>query len=306
MNIAGVPGLLTLPNARMHTPETIIMHTGALDPYFHGILGLQIAKPLYIALRQTALTSSLNGQADRLYPGIDLRLRLVEENQCAPDITVGLQSAFGHKRTAAEYIVASKRFGAFDLTGGMGWGRMGGAGHIGNPMKIFGDHFSKNRNSDDEMPGDINDWFTGDNIGLFAGVEYFPPRQHFSIKAEWGADNYSAERAASGYDAPAPWSMGLAFHPAEWFDFNIGLAGAEKILGSLTFRPSLKKWPWHTAKREAGEPLHPYRAGIALPDQMETSAAQEDITLYAAQSDEHTASAMMELAAETVGITSIN
>lgn len=58
-----------------------------------------------------------------------------------------------------------------------------------------------------------------------------------------------------------------------------------------------RKSKWAHAQDEGGEPLHPYRTGIALPDQMETSAAQEDITLYAAQSDEHAASAMMELTA---------
>jgi len=294
-NITGTPGLLTVPNARMYEPGTMVLHTGVLDPYFHGVLGLQIAKPLYIGLRQTAETSSLIGQADRLYPGFDLRLRLIEESQYAPEVTLGLQSAFGHKRMAAEYIVLSKRFGDFDLTGGMGWGRLGDAGQTGNPLKALGSHFDDERIPDNEMPNDIHNWFTGDDAGLFAGIEYFPPGQIFSVKAEWRADRYTAERAASDYDAPAPWSIGLALHPYKWLDLNIGLAGTEKILGSLTLRPTLEKWPGRSTKHEATKPLRTYRTGLTLPGQMVTSAAQEDITLYATQSDAHIASTMMEL-----------
>lgn len=293
-NIAGAPGLLTVPSARMFAPGTVSVHTGALDPYFHGVLGLQIAKPLYIALRQTAQTSSLTGQAERLYPGIDLRLRLAEESAWTPDVTIGLQSAFGHRRMGAEYLALSKRFGDFDLTGGMGWGRMGG-GSFGNPMKIFGDHFGKNRNPDDEMPGDAGDWFTGSDSGLFGGVEYFPPGQNFSLKAEWRSDDFGAERAGSDYKAPARWGIGAAFHPADWIDFNVGIAGFDKILGSLTFRPQMKTWPWRTAKREAEAPMSSYRAGISMPEQMETDAGREIIALYAAQAEGGKAGAMLEL-----------
>lgn len=291
---AGTPGLLNVPNARMWEPGTAVLHTGATGPYFHGVLGLQIARPLYIGLRQTAQSSSLRGQAERLYPGIDLKLRLLEESAHLPDITVGLQSAFGHRRMGGEYIAATKRFGDFDVTGGVGWGRFG-SGHIGNPLKVFGGHFGKNRNPEDEMPSDAGDWFTGSDIGLFGGVEYFPPGQHFSIKAEWGGDRFDAERAAFGYDAPAPWAAGLAFHPAPWIDMNFGLAGAEKITGSITLRPQMKKWPWHRVARQAAEPVHPYRTGFAAPGKMETSAAKEFINLYATRTNDAEASAMMEL-----------
>src|SRR5687768_3729397 len=106
-SLLGPLGLNTVPNARMDDPGTVRAAVSALDPYVHAYLGLQIAGPLYIGLRQTALTSSINGTADRLFPGVDLKLRLLTENAWRPEIAVGLQSAFGHKRMAGEYIAFS-------------------------------------------------------------------------------------------------------------------------------------------------------------------------------------------------------
>lgn len=294
-DIWGEPGLLTVPSARMYEPGTVVMHAGTLDPHLHGTFGVQLAAPLYVALRQTADTSSLRDPADRLYPGIDLRLRLLEEGKVVPETTIGLRSAFGHKRTASEYLALSKRFGDFDLTGGMAWGRMGSAGNLGNPLKVFGNHFGGDRPLGGEMPTGTDDWFTGNDIGLFAGVEYFPPGQPFSLKADWNADNYAVEDARTGFDPPPRWSFGMAFRPTSWMNFSVGMAGFEKILASLTLRPSLQKWKWRSAERTPPEPVNPYRTGMALPGQMATSAAREDITLYNAENDDLRAGAMMEL-----------
>jgi hypothetical protein len=294
-NIWGEPGLLTVPSARMYEPGTVVMHVGTLDPHLHGTFGLQLAAPLYVALRQTADTSSLRDEADRLYPGIDLRLRLLQEGAHVPEMTLGLRSAFGHKQTASEYLVMSKRVGDFDLTGGMAWSRMGSAGNLGNPLKIFGDHFGGDRPLGGEMPNNTDDWFTGNDAGLFAGIEYFPPGQPFSLKMDWNADNYVVEDARAGFDLPPRWSFGMAFRPASWLNFSVGMAGFEKILATLTLRPSLEKWKWRSAERKPAEQVNPYRTGMAQPGQMETSAAREDIALYHAESDDLRAGAMMEL-----------
>ena len=50
----------------------------------------------------------------------------------------------------AEYIVASKEVGNFDVTLGMGWGRLAGKGDFENPMTWLSDTFSV-RDSDDRI-----------------------------------------------------------------------------------------------------------------------------------------------------------
>jgi len=293
-NSYGTPGLVTVPSARMDKTGTISLHAGVSEPYLHGALGLQIVSPLYIGIRQTARTKDITGEADRLYPGIDLRLRLLEENAFMPAAVLGLQSAFGHKRTAAEYLAFSKKYEDFDFTAGLAWGRFGSAGHISNPLKILGSHFGKNRSPDNEMPNDLQDWFTGQDIGVFGGVEYFTPFDGLSLKAEWSADRYTAEKA-EGYDPAAPWSVGLSFNPASWINLGVALGGGEIITGNLTLKGTPEKWPWRKTEETDPEPLRHYRAGASLPPQMELSAATEGIYLYRAAGDAGKASAHVEL-----------
>ncbi len=294
-SLMGPLGLNVVPSARMHESGTITGGMAAMDPYLHGYLGVQIAAPLYIGLRQSAEASNIRKEADRLYPGIDLKLRLLREGPHNPEIALGLQSAVGHRRMAGEYLAASKRFGNFDFTGGIGWGRMGSAAQFKNPLKSLMDHFGKSRSIDGEMPNEPQDWFTGSHIGLFGGIEYFTPIDHLSIKADWGADRYAAERAAFDFSAPAPWSIGLAYQPTDWLDAGIAAQGTDKIMARLSLKSSPGRWPWAQAPRENAAPMHAYRTGIAVPGAMQTGAHSDGVLLYDIKRDTHTVSAGLSL-----------
>jgi hypothetical protein len=51
----------------MHESGTISAGISTLDPYVHGWLGMQIAAPLYINIRQSAEVSNINEDPDRLF-----------------------------------------------------------------------------------------------------------------------------------------------------------------------------------------------------------------------------------------------
>ena len=242
--LTGPLGLNTTPSARMDEPNTIRAGVAALDPYAHSFIGIQLATPLYINLRQTAEVSDLTEDADRLYPGIDIKLRLLKEGPVNPEISVGLQSAIGHKRMAGEYIALSKRYNNFDFTLGMGWGRLGSAAHFDNPFKIFGKHFRTPRNLDGEMPNDPADWFTGENVGLFGGIEYFTPIDNVSLKIDYAADRYVAEHVAFGYQTPPAVSVGISYKPFKWMSADIGIQGSEKLMGRISIEGTPSKWPF--------------------------------------------------------------
>lgn len=249
--VLGPLGLSIVPNARMDDPGTIRAGISTLDPYMHATLGLQIAKPLYIGIRQSAEVSSLNDDALRLYPGVDMKLRLVAEGAYHPEISLGWLGAVGHKRMAGEYLVASKRFENWDISGGIGWGRYGSAHHIGNPLGTFGSHFKKRCDLDGEEPNGPEDWFTDKDVGLFAGIEYSTPWiEGLSLSAEYGADRYLAEKAAFSFDAPAPWALGVHYSPQPWINISTALVGGEKIMASLTLQNALSKWPGKLFKRD--------------------------------------------------------
>lgn len=294
--LTGPLGLNIVPSARMDSSGTITAGVSTLDPYLHGFIGIQLADPLYVNIRQSAETSSLSDEAKRLYPGVDTKLRLLREGKYTPEIALGMQSMVGHKRMAGEYLAFSKRYQDFDFTAGMGWGRYGSAGHFKNPLKSVSGHFGKNRAHDDEISVRPQDWFTGENIGLFGGVEYFTPVDGLSLKLDIGADRYSAETAAGDFDKPAPWSAGFNFRPASgWFDAGIAVMGLDKIMARFTLRTFPERWNTSAASPQTHHPMRAHRSPSSSPAMMQTSARNDGALLYDLQRDGAEVSATLEL-----------
>lgn len=249
--VTGVAGLNLYPNARMYEAGTIQAGIGVQDPYLHGYLGFQLAEPLYVSLRQTGEISSYKADPDRLYPGVDLKLRLLKERAYMPEMAVGLQSAFGHKRMAGEYLAFSKRYKDWDFTAGLGWGRYASAGQFKNPLKALHSHFGGERPLDGEKPNEPTHWFTGDDMGLFGGIEYFTPLDGLSIKLDYGSDRFVAEGQGFGYESPAPWSVGLNYKPYSWMDAGLAVQGTDKIMGRINISAFPGGWPYRPSYSSA-------------------------------------------------------
>ncbi len=241
-NETGIIGLNTIPSARMDEAGTIRIGTGTSDPYLHGFLGFQITDSVYISLRQTAEVSSLSDTANRVYPGTDLKFKLLSETTLYPQISIGFDSAFGHKKLSSEYIALSKKYKNIDMTAGIAWGRLGSAGHLRNPLKSISSHFEKERLYDNESSQGFNDWFTGKNIGLFGGIEYQTPINGLSLKADYGANNYIGSKNIDGFRKPSPWSFGFNYQPWEKTDISLSTIGGDKIMGRLSLQGNTKKW----------------------------------------------------------------
>lgn len=225
------------------------------DPHNHAFLGMQIAKPLYINLRQSMQVSSAGEKPFQVYPGMDIKLRLAEEGRYMPEIAFGMDSALGHKRHSSEYFALSKRVYDFDFTAGVAWGRLGSAGQIRNPLARLSGHFDRDRDYADENAAGPHEWFTGKDIGFFAGLEYFTPIEGFSFKADIGSDRYPGEVATSDFKKPAAWSFGFNYSPREWVDFGASIIGGDKVMARLTFQNGLFGWPGKSHKENEGRAL---------------------------------------------------
>ncbi len=278
-NNLGFLGLNTTPSARMDNVGTLRTGTSISDPYINGYIGVQIAEPLYVSLRQTAETSNIKQDADRLYPGVDLKLRLIKEKAHTPEIALGLQSAIGHKRMAGEYLALSKRYKNFDFTAGLGWGRFGTANHFKNPLRAISSHFNHERDFNSEHPNEPQDWFTGKSVGLFGGVEYFLPWNGLSLKLDYGADRYSAEKAAFNFNAPAPWSAGISYTPKEWLNAGIAIQGTNRIMARLSLQGTPEKWPFTHKKYTEAKPFYKERKKTGNTTTITQSAANDGIDI---------------------------
>lgn len=277
----GQTGLNTIPSARMDETGTIKTGLGVTDSYWHGFIGLQITNNFNISLRQTAEISNPAQDPDRFYPGIDGKFLLAKETAYAPALAVGIQSATGHARMGGEYLTASKRYKNFDFTLGLGWGRYGSAFQLDNPLGAVASHFDKDRNLDGEMPVEPSDWFTGEKIGLFGGVEYFTPIDGLSLKADLGADHYEAEKATFAYDAPAPWSIGANYNwQTRFADINTSIAaqGTERIMARLSLSQNIKNWFKPEPDTKTLRPDRPF--GPSSPLAIQNTAKANNINLH--------------------------
>lgn len=249
---SGARGLNTVPTARMARAGTVELSVSTLDPYVQSSVSIQPLESVAVALRQTARTRGSFGSADRWYPGMDFKIRLLEEGWRNPEIAIGVNAATGHERMAGEYIALSKRLGFFDLTAGLGWGRMGQAGHLRNPLTALHSHFDRERSQAGEGYSGPEDWFTGKRVGFFGGLAYRTPVEGLTVLADWNADRYDVERAQDpGFDAPAPVSVGLSWSPYRWLNVAAGASGTRKIMGRMTLSGSLQDWRVSSYKRPA-------------------------------------------------------
>ncbi len=238
----------------MDKEGTTRIGTSYLDPYLHSYLGIQISKPLFINIRRNAETSSLFKSAKRIDTAVDLKFKLFNETQHTPEIALGLQSALGKKRQSGEFLSASKRYNNFDFTAGIGWGRYGTAGHIDNPLKIISKSFGKDRNLQSNRNSTPENWFSGEKIGLFGGIEYFLPVKGLSLKLDYGTDRYTAEKKESQtFNAPSPWGIGLSYTPVKWMNAGFGIQGKDKITARLNIKANPKNWGYHQNKQANNE-----------------------------------------------------
>ncbi len=295
----GFLGLNTVPSARMAESGTIRAGLSITDPYMHGFVGIQIARPLYVQMRQTVESASVFGETEALYPGLDVKLQVLEEQKYTPEIAIGLQSAIGHKRSSGEYISLSKRYKNFDFTAGLGWGRYGTAAHFSNPLKAISSHFEKDRNFESTSSNGPTNWFSGDTVGVFAGVEYFLPPEGLSLKIDYGADRYSAEQNAFNYDSPEPWNVGLSYNHNNWLSAGIAMQGTEKVLGRITFSQKPSDWPFKHKYFENPPVFQKRKNPTTNAKAIYTATDHEGITLLNLQEDENTIHATLSLSDES-------
>jgi hypothetical protein len=254
-NFLGVTGLNLIPSSRHDKIGTIRLNASTLDPYIHTSMGVQIAEPLYLNFRQSYEVPSFDKGVQRLYPGLDFKLRLIKESGTRPEVSFGADSALGQKRHASEYIVFSKRKNNFDFTGGVAWGRLAGKGHIKNPLAAVS-HFDEARDFDMEDSQNISDWFKGEKIGFFGGVEYFTPVKGLSFKADYAPIDGAPEQIGdAGFDAPPPWSVGFNYKPFDFkpIDIAAGIVGGDKIFARLSLQGGIQKWLGRTFSKTVRE-----------------------------------------------------
>ena len=208
LNIYGSPGLIDTPTADQVPDATLSTSIAQFGPTRHTTLGFQITPRLSGSFRYSRIDGLIvpNYKNDVYYDrSFDLRFQLVEESDRWPGVTVGMQDFLGTSLYEAEYIVATKAVTPqLRATAGLGWGRLGGDGSIGNtgdrPTQVLGQGGIPN----------YDRWFRGD-VAAFGGLSWTSANKRWALKAEYSSDLYSEEVADGIIERDSPWNFGVDY-----------------------------------------------------------------------------------------------
>lgn len=241
-SIGGV-GLIETPSARFRDDGTMTLGMSSAIPFNRSYFVLQVLPRVEVTIKYNQIDVSPSNPIDRWtkwfrftggsYTGrdksFDARIKLFEETDRMPAIAMGLTDLAGTNKFASEYIVATKNYGDFDLSLGLGFGAMGGRAHIDNPLGLISDRFKQNRLTSQGMGGTFNvgDWFSSESASFFGSLQYATPIDNLNLQLEYDpkklTDFEGLYNSYGEYDASdSPINVGLNY--LLFNRFNLGVA----------------------------------------------------------------------------------
>lgn len=224
----GEIGLLQTPSARMMPAGEMRVHFSKVLPYNRGTLLFQPFDWLETAVRYTDVSNRLYGTSiagDQSYKdkSLDIKLRLLEETALAPALAVGVRDVGGTGLFSGEYLVASKRFGNWDASLGLGWGYLGQRGNLNNPLGWIDPSMNHRASTVVGSGGTVNtgSMFTGPSA-LFGGVQWSRADSPWVFKAELDGNHYQQEPQANHQRVNSPLNFGVVYRVSPTFDLTTG------------------------------------------------------------------------------------
>ena len=237
----GNVGLIQTPTARMRTEG----HVGVSFHWFYPYQSFNVMfQPFswmemgfrYVDVENRLYSDNLafSGTLPYKDKSLDLKLRAIREDALWPEVAVGWRDLAGTGLFSSEYVVASKRFGRFDVSTGLAWGNMGARGNISNPMsRLLGSRYDARVNNQGEGGNfSAGSWFRG-NPALMGGIEYQSP-WNLVFKAEWDGNNYQHQPQDNNLPQTSPINWGVVYRARPGFDVSAGFERGQRFTFGLT------------------------------------------------------------------------
>ena len=220
----GTTGLIDIPSARMMNDgefKIAMSRQTVADIYS---LNYQVTPWLESTFRYTIFNpDDVMGSTDDLYDrSYEVKLRLIRERRLFPQLAVGIRDVLGTGAWGSEYLVATKSFGAFDLTLGTGWGRLAERDVFSNPLADIADGFST-RDAEVGRGGKVSfgNFFSGPDVGVFGGLSYELKDWNTRFLVEYNSDSFQRERRFGTIPDASPVSYGVEWEPVKGFAIGI-------------------------------------------------------------------------------------
>lgn len=244
-NLFGMTGLIDTPSAEMQPDGQVTFTTSFFGGFNRNTATAQFLPGIEGAFRYSILDDTAFSGNDLFDRSFDVKLRLMHEGPNWPAVAVGLQDFLGTGVFSGEYLVATKSFlgGNLKVTGGLGWGRLGGANTISNPFCDLTDRLCR-RQGEFGRGGtvDIDSFFSGEEMGMFGGIEWHTPVDGLTFKAEYSADDYDREELLGAFDQQIQVNIGLEYRLSDGVDIGAYYMYGEAVgvrlsLSGNPFRP---------------------------------------------------------------------
>ncbi|MBI1217012.1 MAG: YjbH domain-containing protein [Rhodobacteraceae bacterium] len=208
LNFWGVSGLIDMPSAEVQTDGGFDTTVSSFAGITRTTLSFQISPRLSGSFRYSSLRR-WNAHFPTTYydRSFDLRYQIFSEGRYLPAFLVGVQDFVGTDLQAAEYLVATKHITpGLKFTLGLGWGRLGSYGSIGN---TFGSRPHQAGGLSNTGQFHIKQWFHG-AVAPFGGVEW-QASNRLRFKLEYSSDAYTQEVKKGLLDHRIPWNAGVEY-----------------------------------------------------------------------------------------------
>jgi len=265
-------GLWQVPSARMGdegdvrgeasfvTPYHRFAFTGNLLPWMEGVFRTtQITNRPYGA-------NGFGGHQSYRDRGFDLRFRLWQEDDAMPDITLGISDFAQLGQFDEEYLVATKRYGDFDVTLGLGWGQLASDAMFPNPFTLLTSHFD-HRHPIGQAGGFRTDFFTGPNMSLFGGFEYKTPIDGLIFKLDFNPNDFRNDNFNEYPDIrpTGPIDAGFVYRPFHsGLELSFGVEREDTAMIRVGFKTNFASRTGAEALTPAGDAqVDPPRAPVA-------------------------------------------
>jgi hypothetical protein len=276
LNYGGV-GMLDMPSARMGLDGELSFSASYMKDTQHYNLGFNIFPWLEASFRYSGLS-----HFDPSYPvywdrAFGIKARLLEEGDILPSIAVGMNDLIGTGAYSGEYVVASKQFGDFDASVGVGWGRLGTANTFRNPLHLIFHSF-------DTRPDPFGTARAGGTLfktlfhgpaGVFGGLTWRTPVDGLSLIIENSSDGYSVERARGSFKPNSQINYGMSYQLTDNVTLGVGYLYGNTFNANVSFQfdPTRPQFPL-----TVGEPVPPVvvRSQDEQSNALRTLAGQRD------------------------------
>ncbi len=243
-------GIIEMPSARMAQDGQMSITAAGFNGTQRYGLGFQILPWMEASFRYSRIEDRGRNPPD-YDRSFGLKLRLSQEGEYLPEISLGVRDLLGTGILGQEYLVATKSIWDFDVTAGLGWGRLASDGMMPNPIGLIFKSFN-HRGGRGNNPGGVpifTQLFHGPDSSVFGGIVWHTPVENVDLLAEFSSDRYVRESrpGAGPFRYKSPINFGVAYHPFDWFSISTSWLYGDTfgVVVNVSADPTKPNFPAH-------------------------------------------------------------